>query len=876
MVIAMASPVGHAQEIEEVVVQARLLSSAEELASERMENDVITDSIGADFISRVGDSTVALALQRVSGLTLVGNKFVYVRGLGERYSSSSLNGATIPSPDLTRNVIPLDIFPTSIVKSLSVQKSYSVDRPASFGGGAIDIRTKTIPDQFTWSLEITGGINSELDGDIYTYSGGDDDDWGTDDGTRELSASIEQSIQRFRGKLDAQNILNQLRKEGMADATLADAQSLNREIALGLNRDLSLKDEGKEFDRGVKASIGDNFLLSDDWELGFLASGGYSTRWRKTETIARNFTFPEERFETETESTYSVDLNGTFNLGLRFTDDHEIATTSLFIRNTDDEVAVIDFFNENREKSDGIGFRDERVKYEQREMTVNQIRGTHVLGYSTREKFPFLDFDFIPEDLQYDWYYSDARATTSIPNEVNISSETVTDLASGTVTSSNVIRDSAAADYRFTDLEDDMINHGGKFTWPIETSRSSIILSGGWEYTEKVRTYRQSQFSLGALSVNTPSVLGGPLGEVFSDSNIQNTANNFVFDLSGTNNQSYLAATMTDALYGNIDWTWNERWRVSAGVRWEDYKQVALDWNIYAFDITSPQVTTDVDALRDSVFTDDEIYPAIAITYMTDWWAEIFQLRFGYSETVVRPDLREITSASYIDARTGFLTDGDPSVRPALVTNYDVRGEWYFASDNNLTVSLYYKDIENPIEFFESAASDTNRSREIINADSGEVYGLEVEGLLNLATFSDTLSTLFVQGNITVQDSELIAGARADAPTNDKRELAGASEYVVNLLLGYDSPGGTHSATLSYNVFGERLFTAGRRGAPDAFEQPFHSVNLTYSWYPTETLTLKLKLQNLLDESVEIDREGVTSFEETPGTSASLALDWTF
>ena len=142
MVIAMASPVGHAQEIEEVVVQARLLSSAEELASERMENDVITDSIGADFISRVGDSTVALALQRVSGLTLVGNKFVYVRGLGERYSSSSLNGATIPSPDLTRNVIPLDIFPTSIVKSLSVQKSYSVDRPASFGGGAIDIRTK--------------------------------------------------------------------------------------------------------------------------------------------------------------------------------------------------------------------------------------------------------------------------------------------------------------------------------------------------------------------------------------------------------------------------------------------------------------------------------------------------------------------------------------------------------------------------------------------------------------------------------------------------------------------------------------------------------------------------------------------------------------
>ena len=860
--------------IEEVVVQARLLSGAEELAGERMVDEVISDIIGSDFISRVGDSTVANALQRVSGITLVGNKFVYVRGLGERYSSSVLNGATIPSPDLTRNVLPLDIFPTSIVESLSVQKSYSADRPASFGGGAIDIRTKSIPDNFVASIEVSGGFNSETE-DLLSYSGGDDDRWGTDDGTRQLSSQVADSVQRFKGALDAQNILNQLRREGMSDATLGDAQALNRSIALGLNRNISIKDQSDRPDGGIRGSVGNNFILDDDWEAGFLLSGSYSSRWRQTETIARNFQFPEERFERETESTYSVDINGTLNFGVRYTDDHEIATTSLFIRNTDDEVAVIDFFNENREKSDGIGFRDEIIKYEEREMTVNQVKGSHQLGYATREKLPLLDQPWIPDTLTYDWYYSDAQATTSIPGEINVSSETVTDPVTSAVTGSNVIRDSAAADYRFTDLEDDVINHGGKITWPIETSNSTIILSGGWEYTEKVRTYRQSQFALGALAVENISVLQGPLGSVFSDANITNPANNFVFDLTGTNNQSYLAVTLTDAVFGSIDWTYNERWRVAAGLRWEDYKQVALDWNIYAFDITSPQVTTDPDELRDSVFTEDEIYPSFALTYMTEFWAEIFQLRFGYSETVVRPDLREITSASYIDARTGFLTDGDPSVRPAGVNNYDIRAEWFFDSGNNLTVSLYYKDIENPIEFFESAASDTNRSREIINADSGEVYGVEFEGLMNLDVVSDSLSSFFVQGNVTIQDSELIAGERADAPTNDKRELAGASEYVVNMLVGYDSPGGAHTATLSYNVFGERLFTAGRRGAPDAFEQPFHSLNFTYSWYPTEMLTLKLKLQNLLDESVEIEREGVTSFEETPGTSVSVALDWT-
>jgi outer membrane receptor protein involved in Fe transport len=875
MTLTLVNSFTYANEvIEEVVVQARLLSGAEALVNERMDDDVVTDIIGSEFISRVGDSTVAAALRRISGISLVGDKFVYVRGLGERYSSSTLNGATIPSPDLSRNVIPLDMFPTAIVSSLAVQKAYSVDRPASFGGGAIDIRTKSIPDGFTYSLEVSSGLNSEVDDDLLSYRGGGDDSLGVDDGTRALSENIINAINRFGGSLDAQNILNALRREGNGEATLADAQVINRDLALNLNREISIKENSADPDYGFRGSIGNNFLLNDEWEFGFLVGGSYATKWRKTEALARNFTFPEERFERETESTYSVDLNGNLNLGLRYTDDHEISTTTLFLRNTDDEVAVINYFNENREKSDGIGFRDERIKYEERELVVNQIKGTHLLGEATREILPWLDVQWVPNTLQYDWYYSQSRAFTEIPNEVNVSLETVTDQVTGDVFSSNVITDSAAADYRFTSLEDEVINHGGKITWPIETSRSQLSLSGGWEYTEKVRSYRQSQFALGALDVADAGVLQGPLGTVFSDSNISSNANNFVFDLTGTNNQSYLAVIMTDALFGNVDWMLDERWRVSAGVRWEDYKQVALDWDIYATDLTRPQVTMDPEALRNAVFTDDQYYPAVSVTYMGEWLAEIFQLRIGWSETVVRPDLREITDASYIDARTGFLTDGDPLVRPADVTNFDVRAEWFFSSGDNLTVGLYLKDIDNPIEFFESAASDTNRSREIINAESGEVYGLEIEGLKNLAFMGDFWSQFFVQGNMTIQGSQLIAGSKADAPTNAKRELSGASEYVANFLLGFDSSNGAHSATLTYNVFGERLFTAGRRGAPDAYEQPFHSLDLTYSWYSTDSITLKLKLQNLLDETIEIEREGVVSFEEKPGTNFALSFNW--
>ena len=862
------------QVMEEVVVQARLLSAAEALLSERMENDVVTDVIGSEFISRVGDSTVAAALRRISGISLVGGKFVYVRGLGERYASSTLNGATVPSPDLTRNVLPLDLFPTSIVSSLAVQKSYSVDRPASFGGGSIDIRTKGIPDGFSYSLELSSGFNSEVDGDVLSYNGGGDDWLGEDDGTRSLPNDIIAGVSRFGGKLDAQNILNVLRREGDSTASLADAQALNRELATSLNRNVSIDSSSDDPDVGFKGSIGNNFLLNDELELGFLLAGAYSSKWRKTETLASNFRFPEERFERKEESTRSVYLNGNLNLGFRYTDDHEVSTTTLLIRNTDDETAIVDFFNENRERSDGLGFRDERTKYEEREMIVNQIKGSHQLGSATRELFPWIDFEFIPEILKYEWYYSDARAFTDIPNELSVSLETVTDLVTSRVISSNVITDSAAADYRFTDLDDEVKNHGGKISWPFDTENALVTISGGWEYTEKYRTYRQSQFSLGALSVSDPAVLQGPFATVFSAENIRDTANNFLFDLAGTNNQSYLAVTMTDALYGNVDYLWQDTLRISAGVRWEDYRQVALDWDIYSTDLNQPQVSSDPEVLKDAVFTDDTYYPSLAVTYMTEWWAEVFQLRFGWSETVVRPDLREITGASYIDARTGFLTDGDPSVRPSDVVNYDLRAEWYFSSGDNLSVGLYYKDIDNPIEFFESAASDTNRAREIINAASGEVYGLEIEGLKSLGFLGNFWEQFFLQGNITVQDSELKAGDRADAPTNAERKLAGASDYVANVLVGFDSSDALHSATLSYNVFGERLFTAGRRGAPDAFEQPFHSLDFTYNWYPRDQIILKVKVRNLLDEMIEIEREGVTTFEEKPGVGVSVSFEW--
>ena len=262
-----------------------------------------------ETLARLGDSTVAAALRRVSGLALVDEKFVYVRGLGERYSSTSLNGARVPSPDLTRNVIPLDIFPTSIVRSLVVQKGYSADSSANFGGGAVDIRTKAVPSDFTFGLEVGSGLNFATGDEILTYRGGGNDQWGTDDGTRALPGFISSRIDRYRANVNVQQLLNELRREGRHYATVADAQEINRALATALNRDISILSDDSSPDIDVKGSIGTNFDIGDRLEFGIHGEYSYDTNWRHTERTSYNFQAPggTHRHETRNDTLHGCD-----------------------------------------------------------------------------------------------------------------------------------------------------------------------------------------------------------------------------------------------------------------------------------------------------------------------------------------------------------------------------------------------------------------------------------------------------------------------------------------------------------------------------------------------------------------------------------------
>lgn len=868
-------------QIEEVVVTARLKSIANDVAIERMEQAVAADFLDVGAISRVGDSTVALALRRVPGLTLVDDKFVYVRGLGERYASTLLNGAPVPSPDLTRNVVPLDIFPTAVLHSLSVQKAYSPDMPAGFGGGAIDIRTRAVPDQPILSVQLGSGYNTDSTGDDgFYYPGGKDDQWGTDDGTRSLPVELREAIQLYQGKVDAVSLTNALRRDGN-QYTLADGEALNRELATALNRDVDLRQKSLDPDMDGEVVAGSNWIINDMWEAGGVVVGSYSREWRNRERANRSVADPESLFFKTRRTVETVDIVGTANAGLRYGDDHAVEGLAMFIRNTEDEASISSGHTQNFALADGNRLSNYDLRFEERELEVYQTKGSHALGEQTLD----LIGRFIPRswfeplrDLNGSWYYSESYATTDIPNELRISAQERIDPDSGEVLFSRVRTSGTAADYRFSELDDNVDAWGSQIRLPLAAGDWEIELVGGYDYSRKYREYYQIRYGLGTTSTSE-FLLAGDFSDVFSDANITDPANLFVLSIGGIGTESYLAAQTTEAWHGVLDATWSDTWRIAAGLRWEQFDQVSLPIDQLEFDPRIGQVQLTPDQIGDSVFLEDDYYPSLAFTYMRPgFWAEDFQLRLSWSETVVRPDLREISRSTFIDPLTEARVSGNPGLVPSELQNLDLRAEWFFSGGDNFTVSLFYKDISNPIETIQAAGSDDNISLTYVNAERAEIYGVEFEWLKGLGFLSGYIGgwvdSFFFSGNATLSESEIEIDTSVLSLTNDKRPLSGHSDAVLNFQLGFDSPDGMHSASLVYNVFAERVFFGGRNGADDTYEQPFQSVDMVYSFYPSENLTLKLAMKNLLDDEQEFEQSSVTVLEQTVGRSVSLDFSW--
>lgn len=865
---ATAQAAAEEQMLEEVVVKAsRLKGTASAVLQERQDQAFVADIMGADQISRTGDGDAAAALRRITGLTLVDGKFIYVRGLGERYSSTQLNSMGVPSPDPTRSVVPLDLFPADVIESLSVQKSYSPDMPAHFGGGNVDIRTKSMPSEFIFKLSGSLGTNTNNSDDGYFYDGGDDDWMGRDDGTRALPSLISNA-------LDANGSEG---IEGGLNTTLAERQALMS----SLDWDISAAEKSVDPDFGLGLTLGDRYE-TDAGTFGFLTALSYDNEWsvnnessgNNLSTICGEQCFSQ--YYTGVSTEHNVSWSGMLNFGYEFNKNHKFEVTNIALHDMRDRLRNRTYFDANETEEGVKELRNVDVVYEEREMFSTQVKGMH--------NFPELNF------ASFDWYYGKSRANRDAPGAISAVFEQ--DIEDGVIVSEGLQDVSAVQVSReYQTLHDDAETYGWNFAIPFTGDDWDIEIKAGADFSEKERKAENISFGIAHNAIDDDFKEGSSLDEIFSLENINNdefyvsATGQGIFQDGTSDGDKYAAANKIDAYYLMADTMIGESWRISGGVRYEDFRQVSVPFQKHSnqFDLTT-------DELSETVFQEDGFFPSLAVTYIMD---TEMQLRFNVSETAIRPDFRDVSSSSFIDPLTEFLVRGTPLLESSKIKHVDFRWEYYKADGNNISVALFYKDIDKPIETVELAGvGGGTPSLLTANGKEGEVYGVEVEFLNDLNFIS--LPNWFVSGNLTLSDSSVTLGfddenslfnqqledavgqVSSNFVTNNERRLVGHSEWVANIQAGWDSDNQYHSASLIYNVFGPRIIVPGSRQNEDAEEDSFHSLDLVYTYYPTFASTVKFKVQNILNEDKNITQEGLALWHKEVGTSLDLSVSYDF
>lgn len=851
---------GAAPQLEEIMVLGRQRDAARSIIMERVEQPFAAEVIGIEQISRAGDSDVAMALRRVTGLSLVDGKFIYVRGLGERYSSATLNGAEIPSPELSRNVIPLDYIPASILESVKVHKAYSVDQPAAFGGGNVDIRTNGTPDGLVFDVSVGTGWNSENSGKGLRNLG--------DQGG--LPSNIMDAINKYQGNIQPSNI-TRFEFPGSGTPTAAqqlEVQRINRNLMLSLNRDVDIEQSTSlKPDRNASITLGNAFDVNSDLSIGVLANAAIGASTRNSDQFEQAFNNPEETFRNIQRTFTNESVTGALNLSINYQDRHSIATNTYLLQDEEDQASIVLGYNPDFQQASGRQRKVNVSRMEKRELFVNQVIGEHNIVPGELDFLTVPEFLSVIDSVDLRWFYSDARATAEVPNSSTIQAQNIRNPNTDELISTSVNLGSSAA-FTFLDLEDNVESWGYQFDANFDLGFTTGTVTGGYTYSEKSRQY----YGYTANIVMGAAGRDGFPSQVFSDQNLSDLSNDFTLTMgSAFGTESYIAGETKSAAFGSVDAYFLDNWRITAGIRWEDFARGILPLDL--LDYTGVSLNSTIEDLKNpattAVLLDDDFYPAAALTYMRDglFGTDNFQVRLGYGRTVVRPDLREYADIQFLDPELNNRVQGNPNLAFSEIDHIDLRTEAFFGNGDNITVSLFYKDISLPIERVQRPGPQDATLLSFENAESGEVYGVEFEGLKNIGR------GFFVSGNVVVSDSELRFDA-SSSQTSLSRRLTGHSKYVVNAQLGYDSGNGKHSASILYNVFGERVYFGGRNETPDAFENPFQSLDLTYSYFPTDRIVVRLRAQNLLNENREFYQNDVKIIDVENGMRLRLDLQW--
>lgn len=747
--------------------------------------------LSTEEIKRSGEGNIAGALTHLSGLSLVGSGYVYVRGLGDRYSLALLNGSPLPSPEPLKRVVPLDLFPSSIISSALVQKSYSPNFPGEFGGGVINLTTRSIPqDGF---VTIGGSVSADTATTNrfgYTYYGSKTDWTGYDNGQRDIPSALSSFLasgQRISsGKVDTVPIASQL-----VNARNAVLQGWDH----------------------VWANTAVNAAAAKSWEmeagsLGVIAAGGYSNKYQTRE--ATNQTSLQGDLE-DLESDFNrvttdqrIIVNGLLGLAYEFgeTGQNKIRWTNLYIHDTLKHARL---GVGNRHGTDVDYMQQDTAWYERQlidTQLVAEFKPTENLSVDLRASYAKTKRD-APYELSFEYVRTNVAADPYGQYFVNR-------LNNG---------NGGDATISFSKLDERLWSGGADVSYRFSPDLSATV---GYAYSDTRRTSSRRDFQFQA-----PNTFPGGVDMFRPDLLLQpSIISNFGVTLVDTNEGSpaFLATLKNHGAYAKLNGRLLESLKFDVGVRYESTKEAVAPIQVF----TTPGASTAATSLDR-----DYWLPAATLTWELQ---PGMQIRANLSKTLARPQFRELIYQFYFDPDSNRMYRGNPLLVDSKLTNAEVRYEWYFGRDQRISVAGFYKKIDKPIESYVSGDAFTTS---FANAPKADLYGVELEAQKNFdldgwgGKFWE-MRRFRVGGNYTYSKSELKVSAGdpvavfASSSTlatdffRDGAPLTGQSEHVGNLELGFEADDHLSQQTILVNYASKRVTSRGlaNTGQPDIFEYP--------------------------------------------------------
>jgi len=791
---------------EEIVVEGKARQNTEaSMLAARKKAAAVGDAVSAEQVRKSPDKDAAEVLKRVTGLSVSDGKFVFVRGLGERYSSTDVDGVRIASPEQNKRVVPLDLLPANLLENIVVQKTYTADRPGEFGGGDVQVHTKDFPGSRTWSFAVSQGSTEGVTfRNRRSYPGGRSDFFGFGADSRALPSSVPAD-----GSLD----------DGNRSMTLSQRAEIARSF-----RDVWSPTAARTApNAGYSATYGDEVKLFGH-PLGMIQSWNFTRSFSRRRETQRGFRSAEadSLYEYDVDrSTASAQLGGISGLSYRISPRHSVHLRGLYTNSADDEVRVNEGINYPRDegRQTGVGFighRYLRLMYVQRSVLSGTVEGQHELPMFF--------------GTHVDWKLTRSSAKRLQPDRREVTYDHRYYFEGDT--SHWVI--GSQAQREFGDLRDN--GWGGTFSASVPyrlggLGNGKIVLGYDRQTKKRDNLYRRfnfiptsdyTQWELPPDSLFGPSNMNGSSG---SGSIVETTYNNARYT------DNYRASQRINAGFLSFDVPFGRSIRGSFGVRVEDGHQ-----DVQSFDFTAPSTV-----LQEGKLNNVDWLPSANVTCAM---TSAINLRLAASRTLSRPDLNELSPSPSIEYDGGSLVLGNPNLKRAVIDNYDVRVEAFPSLSEVLAAGFFYKRLLHPIEqVIKGADAQLIFPR---NSDDGHNLGVELEARSSLGRIWNRLAPFSVNANGSIISSEVVLHELSHNGS-ERHPLQGQASYLLNAALGYAYDAGRIEATVLVSSTGKRLKNLGFAPLPDIYEQPLTTLDATIGFSPFEHSRVKVSARNLTD-----------------------------